>query len=97
MRALAQHQEPEQALAALLVVGGQPPLREERARLGEQRVHAVGLQEAALHVQHGVIAIRLVEADDHVAGVPGPVEAPAHGITRSAPPGRATVNSILFR
>src|SRR5262249_3319644 len=36
---------------------------EEAARLGEMRVHAIGLEETALDVENGVVALGLVETD----------------------------------
>ena len=82
--ALAQHEEAEEPLSGLLLVGGSPASTKKRRDLVEERVHAVGLEQAALDVQHGVVAVRLVEPDD---------DARLAGGARR----RATVNSILFR
>ena len=64
---LAQHQEAEQALAGVLLVHGEAAVHEERAGLREQRVHAVGLQQAAVDVEHRVVALGLVEPDHQTA------------------------------
>src|SRR5207245_10476273 len=66
------HEEAQEPLARVLLVGGEPALDEEAARLVQQGVHPLGLQQAAVDGEDTVVTLGLVQADDETITQPSP-------------------------
>jgi hypothetical protein len=64
---LAEHQEAQEPLLGLLPVDAPATLPHEGAHLGEDGVHRVGLEQAALDVEDRVVALRLVQPHHRLA------------------------------